>query len=360
MARYSNSEMTDILLVLGECSGNAAAAVRRYREKYPNRNIPNARTFVSTERRLRETGCLQRRNTDAGRRREARNVRVEQQILDAVINDPTISTRRLGLRTNISHQSVLRVLHEQQLHPYHYRQVQELLPDDMPLRVDFCEVLQNKVQTAPNFLSNILFTDEATFTRQGMFNSRNMHFWAEENPRATMETHFQHTFKINVWAATLGNSFIGYHIFPGNLNGNMYYNFLDNILHDILEDIPLQIRRNMFFMHDGATPHYTRICRRWLHEHFPDRWIGRGADAPIHWPARSCDLNPMDFTVWSYLKSKVYNTPINTVNELRDKIEQVFTDLQNDPVTLNGLMRSLNKRIRLCIQQNGGHFEQLL
>ena len=29
---------------------------------------------------------------------------------------------------------------------------------------------------------------------------------------------------------------------------------------------------------------------------YPERWIGRGKDAPIHWPLRSPDLNPYDFT----------------------------------------------------------------
>lgn len=360
MGDYTFSELTDVVLTLGECFGNAAAAVKCYKDKFPNRNIPDAKTFLSTERRLRETGSLQVKNRDAGRPRNARTVDVEEEILDIVMEDPTISTRRLGLRMDISHQSALRVLHEQQLHPFHYRKTQELLPEDMPIRVDFCELLLERTQNAPNFLSKILFTDEATFTRQGMFNSRNMHFWAEENPNATIQTHFQHTFKINVWAATLGNQFVGYHIFPGNLNGDMYYDFLENTLHEILGNISLRRRRNMFFMHDGATPHYTRTCRTWLHNHYPNRWIGRGADAPIKWPARSPDLTPLDFTVWSYLKSRVYNTQIDTIEQLREKIDQEFTMLQNDEGILQGIQRSLKKRLRLCIRENGGHFEQFL
>jgi len=63
------------------------------------------------------------KNRDAGRTRTARNVDVEEEILYTVLEDPTVSTRRLGLIMNISHQSTLRVLHEQQLHPFHYRQV---------------------------------------------------------------------------------------------------------------------------------------------------------------------------------------------------------------------------------------------
>ena len=44
------------------------------------------------------------------------------------------------------------------------------------------------------------------------------------------------------------------------------------------------------FQQDGATAHYAVSIRKWLDEHFPDRWIGhRGF---VEWPARSPDLTP--------------------------------------------------------------------
>lgn len=48
-------ELTDMHFVLGEWNGKATGAVRRYRENYPSRRIPNRRTFLSVDRRLRET-----------------------------------------------------------------------------------------------------------------------------------------------------------------------------------------------------------------------------------------------------------------------------------------------------------------
>jgi len=45
----------------------------------------------------------------------------------------------------------------------------------------------------------ILFTDEATFTRNGINNARNSHRWSHENPLGTVETNFQRRFSINVW-----------------------------------------------------------------------------------------------------------------------------------------------------------------
>ncbi|EFN69121.1 hypothetical protein EAG_14837, partial [Camponotus floridanus] len=55
------------------------------------------------------------------------------------------------------------------------------------------------------------------------------------------------------------------------------------------------------FMHDGAPPHYTGIVREYLTNNFGNKWIGRGG--PIPWPARSPDLNPLDFFFWGHLKT---------------------------------------------------------
>lgn len=357
---YSNSEYTDMLLTLGECLGNSLAAVRRYSEKFPGRRLPNRNTFLAVERRCRETGSFKPKKVNSGRPRTTRTAEKEENILDMVFQEPSVSIRKLSQRANVSFCGTWEILKEQQLHPYHYTKVQELLPNDYQLRTDFCQLLEERQNENPNFLRSILFTDEATFTRTGVFNIHNEHLWAEENPMAKKESHFQHSFKVNVWAATMGNQLIGYHILDGNLNGTKYLDFLRNSLFEIIEDdIPLLARNNYYFMHDGAPPHFTRVCREWLHENFPERWIGRGADAPIHWPPRSPDLNPLDYVVWSYAKQKVYETETNSAEHLRQKIVDAFNNLKDDSEPLKNTLFSLQKRIRFCIRENGGHFEHL-
>ncbi|KAJ8948968.1 hypothetical protein NQ318_022992 [Aromia moschata] len=56
------------------------------------------------------------------------------------------------------------------------------------------------------FVNKILFTDEATFTRRGIFNRKNCHIWANQNPNANWVRHFQHEFKINIWCGIIGVS----------------------------------------------------------------------------------------------------------------------------------------------------------
>jgi hypothetical protein len=35
---------------------------------------------------------------------------------------------------------------------------------------------------------------------------------------------------------------------------------MQEILPDVLDDVPLQLRVDMWFMHDGAPPHFSRIA----------------------------------------------------------------------------------------------------
>lgn len=136
---FTFGELTDMLLIYGKVHKNGAVAVQRYRDKFSNRRIPNRKTFEAVERRLRETGTLKPQQINAGRQRFRRTANVEEELLDAVQIFPTISTRRLSLRFNISNASVWRTLREQQLYPFHVMPVQDLLQQDFNKRKNFCQ-----------------------------------------------------------------------------------------------------------------------------------------------------------------------------------------------------------------------------
>ena len=144
---------------------------------------------------------------------------------------------------------VWRTLHEDSLYPYHDQRVQHLESGDQAQRMDLCHWLKDH----PELLSVILFTDEAPFTRDGINNSRNVHTWSHDNPHGTRVTNFQRRFSVNVWCAVIGIRLIGPFVFENNLTGNTYEAFLRNELPGLLEDIPLMIRSQMYFQHDGAS-----------------------------------------------------------------------------------------------------------
>lgn len=279
---YTFEEQADIHLFYGRAWGNAAEAKRLYEEAFPNRRVPCERFFVSVDRSLRERGKFYSDKENSGPDRYVRTPETEEAILNAVNANPQISTRRLALQEGVSASSVWRVLHEQLLYPYHMQRVQALKPQDLPRREAFCRWLVLKCERNAEFIQKILFTDEAGFTRDGVVNFHNNHIWAEENPHAFFESRHQEKFSINVWAGILGNRLLGPFVLPNRLDGLNYLDFLRNNLIDLLEDVPYETRRTMWFMHDGAPPHFRIVVRSYLNAAYPNRWIGR--NGPVAWP----------------------------------------------------------------------------
>ncbi|KAJ4439464.1 hypothetical protein ANN_07588 [Periplaneta americana] len=155
------------------------------------------------------------------------------------------------------------------------------------------------------------------------------HVWAYENPRATVPSHHQVRFSLNMWAGVIGDRLVGPHVLVNRLTGQAYTNFLENTIPHVLEDTPLINRQHIHFLHDGSPAHFSRMDHRYLDRRFPDRWIGRGG--PIAWPPRSPDLNPLDFYLWGHLKSLVYSSPVPDLESLRNRIVACSEDICNTP-----------------------------
>lgn len=170
------------------------------------------------------------------------------------------------------------------LHPYHIVLHQALTAQDYDRRLDHCYWLQNMISEDRDFLSRILWTDEATFHSNGGVNLHNMHYWSRDNPHWMQEVQHQGRWSVNVWCGILGGRVIGPFIFNEPLTGQNYLHFLNNELPVLLENVPLNIRRNMILQHDGCPAHFAANVRQFLDETFPGRWIGRGSIFP--WPAR--------------------------------------------------------------------------
>lgn len=131
---------------------------------------------------------------------------------------------------------------------------------------------------------------------------------------------------------------------------------MQNELPVLLEDIPLQVRADIIFQQDGAPAHFSRRAREFLNAHYPDRWIGRGG--PINWPARSPDLNVLDYFLWGHLKDLVEHRRDGTEAEMREAIFAAFNTIV--PEMVYRATRDIVRRAELCIQERGRHFEQFL
>ena len=179
---------------------------------------------------------------------------------------------------------VHRIVGDDGLYPFHIQRVQALFPDDHQHRQTYCQWLLSKVNSDPEFVSNILFTDEARFTRDGVVNVHNTHVYAHENPHEIIAGHHQQQWGINLWAGIVGGHLIGPYMLEGNLNASKYLAFLQEVLPGLLEDVPLQTRREMWYQHDGAPPHFGTQVRDHLNSVYPGKWIGRGVPDGLHVP----------------------------------------------------------------------------
>ena len=114
----------------------------------------------------------------------------------------------------------------------------------------------------------------------------------------------------------------------------------------------------MWFMHDGASAHFSFIIRDALTGIYHDRWIGRGG--PVPWPARSPELNPLDFYLWRHLKLLVYGADIPDEETLYRRVMEACETIRHHPGAFERVRQSMIRGVHACLEARGGHFGHLL
>ncbi|GFX56668.1 uncharacterized protein TNCV_494161 [Trichonephila clavipes] len=148
----------------------------------------------------------------------------------------------------------------------------------------FVEWAQNEIAVVPDFHKRILFSDEDHLWLNGYVNKQNCRIWSEANPQVAKITNF----------------------FIPELNN-----------HDVQE---------LWYQRDGATCHTARATIDLLKDTFGDRLIS--CFGPVNWPPRSCELTPLDYFLWGYVKSLVYADKPQTRDHLEENIRRVIADIR--------------------------------
>ena len=154
---------------------------------------------------------------------------------------------------------------------------------------------------------------------------------------------------------TLNGYLIGSYFFDVNVCRHAYLEFLRDHLPGLLENVDLATRQRMWLQQDGALPHFALIEREFLNLNFNKRWIGRGG--PFEWPPCSPDLPSPDFFLWGYIKNVVFAQRPTTREDLMERIRRACAAISQEILlkTVDGF-----ESLRLCLQVNGEHIEQLL
>ncbi|KAJ8950891.1 hypothetical protein NQ318_011192 [Aromia moschata] len=144
------------------------------------------------------------------------NENIEIAILGYFAEYPTISTRQAALELGISKTSVLKILRKHKFHPYAFSIVQHLKETDFPRRVEFCQFILLRSQENDFFLDNIIWSDEAKFTKNGVFDRRNSHHWSDYNV-TFRERNFQQSWQVNAYCAIRNGGVVALEFYQDNL-----------------------------------------------------------------------------------------------------------------------------------------------
>ncbi|GFW65086.1 transposable element Tc3 transposase [Trichonephila clavipes] len=201
--------------------------------------------------------------------------------------------------------------------------------NDHQARRRFVEWAQNEIAVVPDFHKRILFSDEAHFWLNGYVNKQNCRIWSEANPQVYVETPL-HPEKLTVWCALCGlvESFFK------NDGGH----------------------NELLFQQDGATCHTACATIDLLKDTFGDRLISRFG--PVNWPPRSCDLTPLDYFLWGYVKSLVYADKPRTLDHLEDNIRRVIADIR--PQMLEKVIENWTSRLDYIRASRGSPMPEII
>ncbi|GFW48754.1 putative DD41D transposase [Trichonephila clavipes] len=200
--------------------------------------------------------------------------------------------------------------------------------NDHQARRRFVKCTQNENYVVPDFHKRILFRDEAHFWLNGYVNKQNCRIWNDANPQVYVETPL-HPEKLTVWCALWAGEIIGPYFFKNDeghnvtVNGDRYRAMITNFFIPELNNHDVQ---ELWFQQDGATCHTARATIDLLKDTLGDRLISRFG--PVNWPPRSCDLTPLDYFLWGYVKSLVYAGKLQTLDHLEDNIRCVIADIR--------------------------------
>ncbi|GFT93434.1 transposable element Tc3 transposase [Trichonephila clavipes] len=230
--------------------------------------------------------------------------------------------------------------------------------NDHQARRRFVEWAQNEIAVVPDFHKRILFSDEEHFWLNGYVNKQNCRIWSEAIPQVYVETPL-HPEKLTVWCALWADGIIGPYFFKNDeghnvtVNADRYRAMITNFFIPELNNHDVQ---ELWFQQDGATCHTIRATIDLLKGTFGDRLISRFG--PVNWPPRSCDLTPLHYFLWGYVKSLVYADKPQTLDYLGDNIRRVIADIR--PQMLEKVIENWTSRLDYIRASHGCHMPEII
>jgi inhibitor of nuclear factor kappa-B kinase subunit alpha len=334
---------------------------KRLMKEFPNKGWKLG-GVDSLLKKIRTTGSVDRQS-GSGRPRSVRtdeNVEMVESLVLSQEDKPKThrSTRQISRETGIHRSSVHRIIHRDlQLKCLKRRRAQLLTENNRVARLTRCKQLLTRYDdSAVNF---IWFSDEKVFTVEPPYNSQNDRVYApvmtkkrdiDRSRLLRTRSTFGQSIMVSVAVSKLGVTELIF-VDPGVKVNGQYYR--DVVLSQQMLPAIKRVSGDMFvFQQDGAPAHRARDTIHLLQRETPDL-IG-----PDLWPPNSPDLNPVDYKIWGVMQQRVYECRVNNLNELKQRLIDVWRGLQQ--TVIDTAVNEWRKRLRACVHAQGRQFEHLL
>ena len=168
-----------------------------------------------------------------------------------------------------------------------------------------------------------------------------------------------HPQRVTVWCGFWSGGIIGPFFFENEqgaavtVNGVRYCAMINDFLFPALEEEDIG---NIWFQQDGAPCHTAHVSIDLLRTVFEDRIISRNAN--VIWPARSCDLTPLDYYLWGAVKDKCYANKPATIDALKNNIRIAIEDIM--PHTIENVLKNWTDRMGYVKASRGGHMNEIV
>lgn len=340
------------------CKGYGA---RRLISEFPGKGWKKT-TINDFLKRLKETGLITRKAV-SGRPRTARTMDNISAVHDLILSQEDApqthrTTRQIARETGIHRSSVGRIIRgELRLECFKKRRAQELTEANCITRLGRAKKLLTKY--SESVVDFIFFTDEKVFTVSPPVNLQNDRVYAAwgtkkrdiaANRLLRTRRTFSKSVMVSVAVSKLGCTELIF-VEPGvKVNGSYYRDVL--LSQQMLPAIRRMAGDMFVFQQDSAPAHRAFATVEYLRQNTPE-FI-----SPDRWPSNSPDLNPVDYKIWGWVQERVYQTPIRDVDQLKKRLVEVWSDMQQKVV--DAAIDEWRKRLRACIREKGHHFEHLL
>ncbi len=131
------------------------------------------------------------------------------------------------------------------------------------------------------------------------------------------------------------------------INSKVYQGFLKTSLLPWARD---KFGEEMWtYQQDGAPSHTSKSTQKWLARHCPQFLTKE------EWPPSSPDLNPLDFSLWLILESKVNSKPHKNLDSFKASLTQEWDAIPGE--TVHAACAGFCQCLHCVVKARGGHIE---